>query len=307
MSARGSHDFVGHVHLSVEDALAGSPVNNVIRKAAGDKGRWIEQACTSIGDWRAVFRSTYFRWALAINGVHVAADRYGDPAWQSLGKTFVIRSLRADRSGNTELTHLAEWDGATAARNHLQTQPLLVAYGIIDLAACFEEWVFGLYRCYLNQHPESLLRGDDFKGLRQLRKKPTGDPNFADEWNTRWAERLDGWQKKRAYDGLDAVFKALFAESGLKRPSHYQHTDVGTWAESLRLVVVLRNLLIHGVETANEELEQLSAKPHSLGLSFTKGQPLQLELLHLQAIECFSDQLLSAVNVSLVEHPDAGA
>lgn len=295
------------MHLTLEDVYAGTPVNNVICKSGSEKGAWVEQATTDIGEWRAVFRSTYFRWALAINGVHVAAERYRDPAWQNLGKTFVVRSLRAAPSGQAQLLHLAEWDGETAAKNHLNTQPMLVAYGIIDIAACFEEWVFDVYRCYLNQHPDSLIRGDDFKDLRRLRKNSAGDEIAANEWSERWQERLDSWQRKRAYDGLDVVFKALFSESGLKRPSHYQHTDIDTWAQSLRLVIVLRNLLIHGVETVTDELEQLSGKSYSLGFAFKKGMPLELELWHLQAVECFADQLLSAVNQSLAEHQDAGA
>lgn len=307
MSARGSQDFVGHVHLSIEDAYAGAPVNNIIRKAITAKGAWVEQACASIGDERAIFRSTYLRWALAINGLHVAAERYAETTWQRTHECFVATSLRVDATGQAKVVRVAEWDGETAAKNHLRTQPMLVAYGIIDLAACFEEWVFALYRCYLNQYPQSLIRGDEYKDLRRLWKKADGNPAMSAEWTQRWTERVNAWQKKRAYHGLDAVFRALLAEAGLKRPASYQHTDVNTWAESLRLVVVLRNLLIHGVDEANDELEQLSAKPYSLGYDFKAGDSLELELRHLQAVECFAEQLLTAVNLSLVEHPDSGS
>ena len=81
---------------------------------------------------------------------------------------------------------------------------------------------------------------------------------------------------------------------------------MSTWADSLRLVVVLRNLLIHGAEKVNNELEELSGKPYSLGFQFMTGDSLKLELWHLQSVELFANQLLSAINLSLVEHPDAG-
>ncbi len=306
MSARGGQDFVGHVHLSIGDAYASAPFDNIIRKASTEKGAWVEQACNGIGDWRAVFRSTYLRWALAINGVHVAAERYSDATWKGTHKCFYAKSLRMDPTGSAENVCIAQWDGETAAKNHLRTQPMLVAYGIIDLAACFEEWVFALYRCYLDQYPDLLIKGKEFKDLRRLRKEAAGNPALFAEWTQRWTERVDAWQKNRAYDGLNAVFRALLAEAGLKRPTSYQHTDVDTWVDSLRLVVVLRNLLIHGVNKVNDELEELSGKPYSLGFDFKAGDSLELELWHLQSVECFADQLLSAVNLSLVEHPDAG-
>ena len=307
MSARGSFDAVGHVHLTPEELGAGAPVNNIVVKAATEDGAWIEEATTKVGDWRAVFRSTYFRWALSINGLHVAADRYKHPDWQAGQKSFVVRGLRADNSGSARVEVLAEWDGDTAADNHLRTQAMLVSYGIIDMAACFEEWVFDLYRCYLNQHPKSLLQGDEQRELKRLWKNAKTDPAAAQDWAKRWPERLSAWQQKKVYQGLDKVFTAFFADTGLKRPSSYHLTDIDTWAESLRLVAVLRNHLIHGADVANSELAGLSGKPTSLGMTFTEGQPLRLELEHLQAVECFTDQLLSAVNLSLAEHQDAGA
>ena len=216
MNARGSQDFVGHVHLSMEDVYAGAPVNNVISKANTEKGAWVEQACTGIGEWRAIFRSTYLRWALAINGVHVAAERYSDQTWQGTHECFVATSLRADATGQADVVRVAEWDGDTAADNHLRTQPMLVAYGIIDLAACFEEWIFALYRCYLNQYPTSLIRGDDYRDLRRLRREAVGNPAMSAEWTERWTERVDAWQKKRAF-----LCRVRDSEDGKRKKSKF--------------------------------------------------------------------------------------
>lgn len=306
MSARGDQDFVGHVHLSIEDVYAGIQFDNIICKANTEKGAWVEKACFNIEEWRAIFRSTYLQWALAINGIHVAAKRYSDPDWQKKHECFYATSLRADNTGEAKIVKIVEWDGNTAAKNHFMTQPRLVAYGIIDLAACFEEWIFALYRCYLTYHPDSLLRGQEYRGLKKLWKKAAGNPDFSTEWNQRWTDRVEAWQIKKGYEGLHNVFKALLTEARLKKPKEYKQSDVNTWAESLRLVVVLRNLLIHGAEKVNNELEELSGKPHSLGFQFKAGDSLKLELFHLQSVELFANQLLSAINLSLVQHPDAG-
>lgn len=306
MSARGRQDFVGHVHLSIEEVYAGAQINNIICKANTEKGAWVEKACSNIEEWRAIFRSTYLQWAIAINGIHVAANRYSDPDWQKKHKSFYATALRVDNTGEPKIVQIAEWDGNTAAKNHLMTQPRLVAYGLIDLAACFEEWVFALYRCYLNYHPDSLLRGPENKDLKELWKKAKGNPDFSAEWNQRWTERVDEWQIKKGYKGLHNVFKALLNEAKLTKPKNFKQSNESTWAESLRLVIVLRNLLIHGAEKVNKELEELSGKPHSLGFQFKAGDSLELELFHLQSVELFADQLLSAINLSLVEHSDAG-
>jgi hypothetical protein len=39
---------------------------------------------------------------------------------------------------------------------------------------------------------------------------------------------------------------------------------------------------------------------HWLGFDFTEGVPLRLQPIHLQVVEAFCDQLLTAINMSLV-------
>lgn len=305
MGPRGQTDFVGHAHIPAAGLDPAIPVNNLIAMAKTAAGAWVEHATKLVGPARAEFRSTYIRWALAINGLHVAAERYRDEGWKRTHAGFFVTSIRADASAQASLERIAQWDGDTAARNHLSSVPMLVAYGIIDLYACLEEWIFDLYRAYLNEHPDALIRGDDFRELRRLWRNATNDAPAKAAWEQAWSIRLADWQRRRIYDGLDKVFQAFFNDAGLKRPSTYQHSDVATWAESLRLVAVLRNSLTHGAEVVNAELAALCGKPHSLGFAFKEGDPLALELRHLQSIECFTDQLLTAVNLSLFEHSDA--
>jgi hypothetical protein len=281
------------------------PINNVIANAKTAQGQWVERITTLIGPARAEFRSTYIRWALAINGLHVAADKYRETGWQATHQGFTVSSVRADNTGETRIEAIAEWDGETAANHHLASTPMLLSYGIIDLYACLEEWVFDVYRAYLEVYPDSLLRGDEFRELRRLRSESTNDAVAQTSWAQAWKKRLDDWQRNRIYDGLDKVFLSFCNEARLKRPSKYKHTDIQSWAESLRLIAVVRNSLIHGSETVNAELGALCGKPHSLGFAFKTGDRLSLKLIHLQAIECFTDQLLTAINISLMEHPDA--
>ena len=55
-----------------------------------------------------------------------------------------------------------------------------------------------------------------------------------------------------------------------------------------------------------QALDGVCQKPHSMGFRFIDGAPLRVTLYHLQAFELFLHQLLSALNLALAEHPDAG-
>ena len=115
---RGQFDVVGHVNITAVDAEAGVPVNNIIAYAKTDKGKWLQDATSMIGLSRAEIRSTYIRWALAINGLCVASERYRDPNWQAAHKGFFVESIRTDKDGAGRLERIAEWEGNIAADNH---------------------------------------------------------------------------------------------------------------------------------------------------------------------------------------------
>lgn len=302
---RGQFDVIGHVRITAVDAEAGVPTNNIIANAKTNKGKWLQDATSMIGPIRAEIRSTYIRWALSINGLCVASERYNEPNWQATHEGFLVESIRADKDGKACFERIALWGGNIAAKNHFDTVPMLVAYGIIDLYACLEEWIFNLYLVFLNSHPESLIKGPEFRGMRRLRRQALIDDEAKQEWEIKWSERIDVWQRKRMYDGLHKVFLAFFRDAKLEKPKSYTKTTLNTLAESIRLVAVLRNSLMHGAEAVNSELADLMGKPHSLGFSMKESDKLEMKLKHLQSIECFMDQLLNAVNLSLVEHPDA--
>ena len=299
---RGDVDMVGHNIFLVPEHPVGNlpPINNVIYRARKPEEQWVEDVTRRIGDWRAKLRSTYIRWALAINGLEVAANRYAEPEWGQNNK-FYVSSLRPDQTGHLSITPIALWDGTTASKNHRETMPMLAAFGIIDLYARLEEIVFEMYRMFLNHNRQVLLRGDDFQDLRRLRREAENDPAKRPDWEQAWQERLDGWQRRRLYDGLDRVFKAFCDSAGVKAPSSYQHTTVETWSECVRIIGLVRHALVHGVATVNHELAAACQQPYAMTFDFQEGDPLEIKLYHLQGVDCFCEQILDALNLSLLE------
>lgn len=308
--SRGDADLVGHNVIFVPEPNVGPllPIDNIIVKATKADEQWTEEATKTIGEWRAKLRSTYIRWALAINGLEVAAKRYADPTWARTHKSFYVSSLRpggagTDASGRTHVDTaiIAEWDGPTASQAHLKTMPMLAAFGVIDLYANLEEVVFDLYKLYLNHNPDHLLKGDEYRDLRKLRREALGDAAKRPAWAAGWQERLLTWQRRKQYDGLGKAFKAFCDQAGLKTPSTYKVSAVETWAESIDIVGLVRHALVHGVSTVSDELGDACTRPNAMTFDFKKGQPLVVTLHHLQGVDLFCEQLLTALNLSMVE------
>lgn len=289
-------DFVGHQKFSLDETSLGdrASIQNFIVEPKSSEDAWIKETSSKIGDWRANFRSTYFRWALAINGLEVASNHYQSRVKETRG--FMIESLR---SYGPE--QIALWNFSTAAKNHRDTMPMLAAWGVADLYSSMEEFVFQFYKLYLSQYPESLLRGEEFRHLRRLRRDASQSVEHQRVWEAAWGERLANWQIKRLYDGLNKVFLSYIEVAGLKTPSIHRLATVETWADTIKGVGELRNCFAHGVTTVSKELAEFSRKPHSMMFDFVEGKPLTIELRHLQSVECFLDQLLTALNLSLIE------
>ena len=119
----------------------------------------------------------------------------------------IVTSLRPDGNGvrpdgsiKPKVTIIAQWNGPTASQAHLNTMPMLAAFGVIDLYAHLEEVIFALYRTYLNYHHSQLLRGDEFKNLRRLKRAADKDATQCSSWEAAWQERLNSWQRKKLYD-----------------------------------------------------------------------------------------------------------
>jgi hypothetical protein len=187
------------------------------------------------------------------------------------------------------------------ASHYKETIPMMAAWGIIDLYSCIEEFIFELYRIYLNSHPYSLIMGKDYSDLRKLRRERNENPDKNTEWNKAWEKRLSSWQRKKQYDGLHKVFKSYLNITGLKTPSVSKYTTVESWVDSLRGIGELRNCLTHGVEIVTNDLSDFSTKPHSILFDFVEGESLLVELKHLQRVEYFLDNLITTINMSFFE------
>ncbi|MBM6581668.1 hypothetical protein ILT44_15835 [Microvirga sp. BT689] len=272
-------------------------MTNLIHRAATEDEAWIEEMTTKVGDWRSLSRSVYLRWAITINASELAESRYRalDPD-QGLHTT----TLRVV-DGAPRLVPLAVWTGPEAADNYRQTTPLIAAYGVADLYGALEDIVFDAYEVFLRHHPETIIQGPEFLELRRLHRRRTGSAEALQAWQAAWAVRYGNWRRKKAYDGLPRVLRAFFTQAGLRRPSQYRHTDIDDWCRTLEMIAELRHHVVHGMGAVSERLAELSGTPTSLTFDFVAGAPLEIKLHHLQSVECFADQLLTALNLSLIE------
>jgi hypothetical protein len=253
-------------------------------------------------------RSTYIRWAISINGLEVAAEKYASVTWQrDPNRRFFVTSLRNEDEprpdGRRQVvpTIIAEWNGPTASKAHRKTMPMLAAFGVIDLYGNLEDFVFDIFKVFLNAHPEHILRGDEFRDLRRLRHEAKRDESKKEAWDKAWKERLERWQRNKLYDGLGKVFRAFCTAAGLKTPSFHKYVTIENWAETIEIIGLVRNGLTHGVTVVTAEIADACKKPHAMTFDFQEGKPLTIRLDHLQGIDYFCEQLLTALNFSLIE------
>ena len=308
---RGDTDFVGHIVVPAATAANFAMLpqfTNWMIDTDLPEHLWLKAATAAVGEWRARFRSTYMRWALSINGLEVAARRYSDSSWARFNQ-FTVSSLRPDDAGTrdaegrtrVEVKLIAKWDGPTAAKNHLDTMPMLAMFGVIDMYARLEEFVFALYRIFLNHTPDSLIKGPEWKELRKLRREADADPAKKPAWDEAWRKRLNAWQRKKLYAGLGKVFRGFCNVAKLKTPSVYKVSTIDTWADSIDTVGLVRNALMHGVATVSPELATACKRLNAILFDLKEGDPLDIRLYHLQGVDCFCEQLLSGLNLSMIE------
>lgn len=297
-SFRNRVQFLNQNILEADDpALAEPPpIQNIIYRTDEDEKKWIEKSTEMIGDFRSVFRSVYMRWAITINSLFLARDRY--EAHADLGLR--VDTVRASATG-PERVELALWHGKQAAKNYHACIPLMGGYGVQDLYGALEEVVFELYEIYLNAHPQELMKGDDFKFLRKLHRNREVSAEAETAFQDAWADRLEGWRRKRAYDGLQNVFVAFWRKAGLKRPSWHEKTDIESWSKAIETIGLIRHHVTHGEELVSEKLGELCAEQPQLGLDLKAGEQLVIYTEHLMFVEAIFDQLLTMINISLLE------
>lgn len=278
------------------------PVDDLIFNTDKKELKWIEETTYLIRDWRSLFKSTYTKWALAINGLNLAFEKYSHPDFTNT-RQFTVTSVRPRKEDrfSFERKHLIIWDGMTAAQNHLDTVDYMCEFGVIDLYSCLEEFIFSIYRIFLFHDPQSLIKGDDFKHLRKIYRERENSKEKLKEWEEALSARVNQWQRKRLYDGLHKVFLAYCNESKLKTPTFFKYSSPETWADNIEFIALLRNHLVHGATTVNEELGAFSKNRESLRSDFKEGQEIKLTLNHLEQVELFAAQLCDAINFSLLE------
>jgi len=296
-TARGKFDLVGHVRVPVAGMglipLEASK-NFVLTFEDNSPYKWVEKTTERLGDWRADLTSTYMRWAIAINAVHKAADYYNGEQFHD--KMFVVRGMRF-----RGITPFRTMDGKMASSVHLGIQPMLAAFALIDMYACLEEVILAMFRIYWDSHPGKMLVGPSFRDKRRLYKASRTNSGAKAEWDAYWSHRLDEWQRKKMYDGLDSVFLGYVNIAGLKSPSLFTRTTRETWAQAIKQIAMIRNALVHGVTEVTEKIERTCNQPWLSDFKFKAGTVLTVDLSHLMAVECFCDQLLTALNVCLIE------
>lgn len=290
--------FVPHIRIPWREggAVVAQP-NNMVYKAQTPEEAWLEEATGKIGEWRSLTRSVYLRWAITINASELAQQRYRDLPEDRGLRTMTLRMV----DGRPEQVPLAVWPAREAAQHYSTTTPLIAAYGVADLFGALEDIIFDFYEIFLRSNPQPLTHGPEYRDLRRLWHNRNNDAESGTQWRTAWQERFNSWRRKRAYDGLGDVLVALYRHAGLKRPSHYKHADVADWAGTLEMIAELRNLVVHGAATVSQRLAELSNTPTSLTFDFQVEADLDVKLHHLQSVECFGDQLLTAFNMSLME------
>jgi hypothetical protein len=271
-------------------------VNNIIYENGDGDFQWIEESTKELAEWNNIFRSTYIRWALTINGLHVARDKYNDPKFYE-NKAFSVGGYINDKD-EPKFGNLLVLDGKSAAKAHFDTVNMIASYGIIDLYGLIEECILSLYRIYWNHHPEKMLKGPENKEARMIFREKDNNP---EKWNTYWVERLDKWQRKKIFEGIDNIFKGYYTSSGLKIPSSYKDTTLETLSTSLKGVSILRNCLIHGSYNVPKELAEIANQKKVFEFQLNEGDKIELDTKHLMSVEFFIQGLLGAINISLIE------
>ena len=247
-----------------------------------------------------VFGEAYnIKWAISINGLYVANEKYATKK-DDASFAFNIQSLRKGNNGG-ELVTIAQWDAEKSAKVHLDTVPMICTYGFTDLYNCLEEFVFDFYRIYWKYNPDNLIKGPEFRHLRKLRNEANINVESRQKWQEAFEERLDNWQRNKLYDNLGKVFLSYCKETGIEKPKSYTLSTPETWAESIRGISLVRNSIVHGVKKVTKELADFCKEPYSLGFGFEEGKELKIGTARLQMLEVFTDQLLTSINLSLVE------
>ena len=272
----------------------GQGIQNWIHRTDKTEEKWVEETTETIGAWRDISRSVYLRWAITINAMHVSVDHYKKLPSDRRLQTETIRVP----NGSAVKVPLAIWTGEEASERYTESRELIAAYGFADMYGVLEDVIFEAHEIFLRHNPQGLIKGKEYRDLR--RKYANRDSNF-DAWEVAWSKRFEVWRRKKLYDGLPRVAQSYWTSAALRKPSTYEHTDITDWMATIKMFGVLRNHITHSAPHVTQELSESCKIKGNMEFSFQEGDQLKVELFHLMAIECFIDQYLTALNMSLLE------
>ncbi len=227
-------NFIEREMLSpMDERLLSVGLINWIEIPCKNENQWVGEANKLVMDFGGIFHSVYLRWAFAVNGLHVAQDRYSSDDWLNGNKEFNVTGIRNSLDGSgPKQTVVYGPEKHVVAELHGSTIPMLSAWAFCNMYSCLEEFLFKLFRIFLNYHPLNILKGNEFRHGRALYKnrgKSTEDENA---WQNFWGNRLDSWHKKKLYDGIEKIFNNFTTQSNIKIPKAYEnkfnYTDVAS-------------------------------------------------------------------------------
>jgi hypothetical protein len=296
-SLRNRHLFDEHRRIDLNDPDAQRlPIANIVYDTEDPDKKWLAEATGKIGDWRSVVRSVYLRWAITINAMHVARDKYAGRPDIAL----TTSTLRARKGGQVDSVNLAIWDSPTTVDNYERASSLMAAYGVEDLYGAIEEIVFDLYEVFLKHNPQPFIEGRENRPLRALYKQRGLSEESQAAYDAAWLIRFEAWRRKKAYMGLKQIFAALTQATGMTAPRGYVTTPAD-WGSSIELIGEVRNLVAHGAGVVSMDLQRFCEANPAFGFRFTAGHEFVIELRHLMLVENFTDSLLTALNLSLMQ------
>lgn len=298
-------NFIERQTISImsPDYVKNKIIHWIVFECQNPDQKWILDVNSTTMDFGGVFHSIFLRWAVTINGLHIAAERYKSPDWINSNQHFAITGIRnaLDGSGPSE-KYLQVWDGEMASKIHTSSIPMLAAWAFCNMYACLEEFIFKIFRIFLESHPLNICQGSEFRDLRAIYHNRNSSENDLRVWNEKWAERLDYWHRKKLYDGLEKVFNNFIQQSNLKIPSFYKgdynYSDV---ARTLGGISMIRNCFIHGATEVPQELGDFCKEFQSILFQYKTGDKFTISINELATLEYFTDTFTQTLNNSLFE------
>ncbi|GBR18738.1 hypothetical protein [Asaia spathodeae] len=245
---------------------------------------------------RKKLRSCYIRWALTINALHAAHDRYENNPDIALQVWFIRqKSIFAPR-----LDPMLTLDNDKTKKNTRKCIDVISAYGIYDIYGCFEEIIFDLYEVYLRYLPNQLLQGDEYRELRRMYRNRHESDAARIEWETAFSRRLEDWRRKKTYSPLAKTFEALLGDVNLLKIGCFSDgANLNGVIRVIDIAAELRNIITHGGHTVTDRLDALCLGGADMLFPFKKGMEIVVSRNEFSAVEFYFDKTIFDINASI--------